>query len=149
MVKFHEGLSDRTVYMRYMHPMLLGTRVAHERLARICHGDYDREITLVAERQNPETNEREILGAARMTRQHGINEEARFSVLISDCCHDLGIGSELVHQLIQLARQEKIYRLEALMIPENEVMQHVFEKLGFQFSPFDEGKMLKAELVLL
>ncbi len=148
MVKFHGTLSDRTVYMRYMHPMLLSTRVAHERMARICHSDYDREITLVAERENPETKECEILGAARMTKLHGLNE-ARFSVLISDCCHGLGIGSELVRQLIQLARQEKIFRLEALMIPENEVMRHVFEKLGFQISPFDEGKMLKAELVLL
>ncbi|MGB9521578.1 MAG: acetate--CoA ligase family protein, partial [Anaerolineales bacterium] len=49
LVQFHENLSDRTVYLRFLHPMLLSQRVAHERLARICHSDYDREITLVVE----------------------------------------------------------------------------------------------------
>ena len=37
MVKFHETLSDRSVYMRYLQPMLLSHRVAHERLSRICY----------------------------------------------------------------------------------------------------------------
>ena len=51
MVKFHESLSDRSVYMRFLHPMLLSASdAAHERLSRIAHGDYDREITLVADR---------------------------------------------------------------------------------------------------
>ena len=50
LVKFHGTLSDRTVFMRYMQPMLLDDRVTHERLARICHCDYDREIALVIER---------------------------------------------------------------------------------------------------
>jgi len=49
LVKFHETLSDKTVMMRYLQPMMLTERLVHERLARICHSDYDREITLVAE----------------------------------------------------------------------------------------------------
>ena len=32
---FHESLSDKTVYMRYLSPMLLSTRITHERLARL------------------------------------------------------------------------------------------------------------------
>ncbi len=43
----------------------LQTRVAHERLTRICFIDYDREMALVADYLNPDTREREILGVGR------------------------------------------------------------------------------------
>ena len=36
MVKFHETLSDRTVYLRYFSSLSLAVRTAHERLVRIC-----------------------------------------------------------------------------------------------------------------
>ena len=49
MVKFHETLSERSVYLRYFSPLKLQQRVAHTRLVRICFNDYDREIALVAE----------------------------------------------------------------------------------------------------
>src|ERR1700675_1254202 len=38
MKQFHETLSDRTVYTRYFCSLSLRSRVAHERLVRICHG---------------------------------------------------------------------------------------------------------------
>ncbi|RMF61420.1 MAG: CoA-binding protein, partial [Calditrichaeota bacterium] len=44
MIKFHEKLSDQSVYLRYFHPIALRQRVQHERLARICFIDYDREM---------------------------------------------------------------------------------------------------------
>ncbi len=52
LIKFHETLSDRSVYLRYLHPMMLNHRVTHERLSRICFVDYDREIALVAESED-------------------------------------------------------------------------------------------------
>ena len=53
MVRFHETLSERSVYLRYFHLMNLEQRTTHERLTRICFIDYDREMALVAERRNP------------------------------------------------------------------------------------------------
>jgi len=41
LVRFHETLSDRSVYLRYFCSLSLSRRVAHERLLRICFGDYD------------------------------------------------------------------------------------------------------------
>jgi acetyltransferase len=52
LVRFHETLSDRTVYLRYLGPVMLDERVTHDRLARICHCDYDREITLIVEHED-------------------------------------------------------------------------------------------------
>jgi acetyltransferase len=51
MVKFHQKLSERTVYMRYFQPLKLSQRTAHERLTRICFVDYDREMALVTVRR--------------------------------------------------------------------------------------------------
>src|SRR5205814_4740376 len=39
MVKFHQTLSERSVYLRYFTPLRLDQRVAHERLSRICFID--------------------------------------------------------------------------------------------------------------
>jgi acetyltransferase len=146
LVKFHETLSDRSVYLRYLHPMLLSQRVAHERLSRICHCDYDREITLVAE-QEDKAGERRFLGASRMSKLHGM-AEARFSVLISDQAQGLGVGSELVHRIVQVAKGEKLSRLIAEMTPDNKPMQRICEKLGFHLQLTSNGRMVRAELAL-
>lgn len=146
MVKFHQSLSDRSVYMRFLHPMLLDQRAAHERLSRICHGDYDREIALVAERTSAEENELRILGASRMTKLYGANA-ARFSILISDCCQGLGIGGQILRCIIDVAQKEKLGWLEALMTPDNIPMRKLCQKHGFTFSQ-TEDKLIKAELIL-
>jgi acetyltransferase len=71
---FHESLSDKTVYLRYLSPMLLSMRTTHERLARMTHNDYDREIALVVESQD-EQGEKAILGVARLSKLRGTDEE--------------------------------------------------------------------------
>jgi len=146
MVKFHESLSDRSVYMRFMHPMLLSQRAAHVRLSRICHGDYDREITLIADRHDDGPDELRVLAASRMSKIHGENA-ARFSLLVSDCCQHMGIGKEIMKRMLDVARQEKISRLEVLMTHDNQAMRHLCEGFGFSFSDTDDG-LIKAELSL-
>jgi acetyltransferase len=146
MVKFHESLSDRSVYMRFMHPMLLHERAAHVRLSRICHGDYDREIALVADKYNAGPDELRILAASRMTKIHG-EGAARFSMLVSDRCQGMGIGREILRRMIDVARQEKISRIEMLMTPDNQAMHHLCETFGFTFSQTEAG-LIKGELQL-
>jgi acetyltransferase len=140
LVKFHESLSDRTVYMRYLHPMLLTQRVAHERLARICHCDYDREITLVAECEDPKTGEHSILAAARMSKLHGL-DEARFSILVTDAAQGMGLGKEMLRRLIQVSKDEKLRRLEAIVTADNDVFKKLCQELGFQIGPDSDGKI--------
>src|SRR3990170_6732366 len=97
LVKYHETLSDRTVYMRFLRPMLLGQRIAHERLARICFIDYDREMALVAERTDVQTGERAITAVARLSKLHGVNQ-GQFSIVVSDQFQGQGLGKELAHR---------------------------------------------------
>ncbi|HIK31753.1 MAG TPA: bifunctional acetate--CoA ligase family protein/GNAT family N-acetyltransferase [Oscillatoriales cyanobacterium M59_W2019_021] len=130
-VKFHETLSEESVYLRYFHLMKLQARVAHDRLVRICFIDYDREMALVAEYQDPQTGEMEILGVCRGSKQHGTNE-AEFAMLVNDRWQGRGLGTELLKRLLEVGRDENLDRMTADILPENRAMQHVCQKLGFQ-----------------
>ena len=68
MVKFHETLSDRTVYLRYFSSLSLARRTAHDRLVRVCFSDYEREMVLVAQYRDPQTGELHILGVGRLSK---------------------------------------------------------------------------------
>ena len=148
LAKFHEGLSDRTVYLRYHYPMQLMDRVNHERLSRICHVDYDRVIALVAELPGDDkVSSNRIVGMTRLSKIHGHNI-ARFSVLVTDDYQSQGIGKELLIRVIEVAKDEKLAQIEALLTPDNIAMQKMCEKLGFQLEITQDGLMVKATLEL-
>jgi acetyltransferase len=146
LVKFHTILSDRSVFLRYLQPMMFQERVVHERLARISHGDYNREIALVAEIKD-ENEERSIMGVVRLSKLHASNE-ARMSILIGDPYHGIGLGGELVRRAIDVAKREKIERISATLTTDNQVMQHLFKKSGFKIEPTDNEKLLSAVMTL-
>lgn len=135
MKKFHETLSDRTVYMRYFSPMVLSDRVAHERLARMTHIDYDREIALIAE--GDEHGQKQIFGIARLSKMPGDDEEARFTMLVNDRFQGKGLGKELLKRLLDVAKAEGIKSVLAIVSPENAAMQKLCKQLGFTSTQTD------------
>lgn len=141
-LKFHETLSEESVYFRYFHLIKLQTRVAHDRLSRICFIDYEREMALVVDYKNPQTCEHEILGIGRLSKLHG-KDEAEFSMLISDRFQRRGLGTELLRRLIEIGRDEKLQRITAEILSENRTMQHVCQKLGFRLEPIPGEAMVK------
>ncbi len=143
LAKFHGMLSDRTVFMRYLQPMMLSDRVVHERLARICHCDYDRDIVLVAEDPTGPDG-RAILAVSRLSKLHGSGDEARLTMLVADPYQGLGMGSQLAARMLDVARGERLRRVTAALTPDNTAMQKVFEQLGFSFEPSSDGKLLVA-----
>ena len=146
MVEFHHRLSERSVYFRYFHLLNLSQRTAHERLTRMCFIDYDRGMALVAERENPDGGH-ELLGIGRLTRVHG-TADAEMAVLVSDDFQGRGLGSELIAQLIKIAKQEKIGRITADILAENRSMQRVCERLGFQLKYDPDDATVKVEMHL-
>jgi acetyltransferase len=146
LIKFHEKLSERSVYLRYFQPLKLTQRVAHERLSRICFIDYDREMVLVAERPN-DKGEPEILAIGRLSKLHGLNEGELAAVAI-DAAQHKGLGTELYRRLINVARQERLGKLVSNMLPENKEMRALCVKLGFKMFSSLEDNMIRAELSL-
>lgn len=147
MIKFHETLSDLSVYTRYFYLIKLSKRVAHERLTRICFIDYDREMRLVADRKDPETGMHQILGLGGLTRFHG-TREAEFALLVSDQFQGQGLGTELLRRLVEIGRAEKLRRITADILPENTEMQRISKKIGFRLQYSLEERVMKAEIDL-
>ena len=128
MARFHERLSEETVYMRYLQSLKLNQRTAHERLTRICFIDYDRELALVAT-YGPVGNE-EIIAVGRLSKSHGRNE-AEFAVLVRDDFQRGGLGTALLERLLAIARDEKIDRVVGFILSENLAMQKTAARSGF------------------
>jgi acetyltransferase len=147
LVQFHKTLSEESVYFRYFHLIKLSQRVAHERLTRICFIDYDREMALVAERKDPQTEKPEILAVGRLSKIHGTHE-AEFALLVSDQYQGLGLGTELLQRLLYVGRNEQIQRINAAILFDNHAMQHICEKLGFQLHHSIADSLVTAEIEL-
>ncbi|MCW5965172.1 MAG: bifunctional acetate--CoA ligase family protein/GNAT family N-acetyltransferase [Bryobacterales bacterium] len=130
MVAMHQTLSERTVYLRYLQLLKLDQRIAHERLQRICFLDFNREMAIVAEGKKNDA-EREILAVGRLRKDPAANS-AEFAVLVTDAHQGIGLGTELLKRLIQIARDEKLDYVAAEILAENFAMQRICEKLGFK-----------------
>jgi acetyltransferase len=148
MVKFHETLSERSVYFRYFHAIGLDQRIAHERLTRICFIDYEREMALVILKQDPQTLQQEILAVGRLSKVHGTGV-AEFAILVSDLWQGRGLGRELLTRLVEIGRKEKLTRIYGDILPENRDMLRVCEKLGFQHHYSEEEGVVRAEINLV
>jgi acetyltransferase len=130
-VNFHETLSERSVQLRYFAPINLRQRTSHERLTRIVFIDYDREMALVAVRENPKTGEDEIAGVGRLAKSH-TRQDGEFGIIVSDRYQGQGIGRELLSRLIEIGRSENLATISGFILPENVGMLNLSEQLGFQ-----------------
>jgi acetyltransferase len=145
MVKFHEHLSERSVYLRFFQPLQLAQRTAHERLTRMCFIDYDRELALIATRIEPGTKQSELLAVVRLSKIHGTGT-AEMTLIVKDEFQHHGIGRELVRRAIEVGRAEKLSKIVGNTLPENADMQELLGKLGFTLSTKD--KYVHCELAL-
>jgi acetyltransferase len=131
MKQFHETLSDRTVYMRYFCSLSLRSRVAHERLVRICHVDGNREAALVVDLKDELTGQHHILGVGRLTKLDTGNE-GEVAILVSDRYQKHGLGTELLRRVVQIARDQKLCRLSGELLRDNLIIQIMVKRLGFR-----------------
>jgi acetyltransferase len=147
MIRFHEGLSDLSVYLRYFHVLGLAQRTAHERLARICGADGEREIVIVAEGREPERGEPAILGVARLEPGQDPGR-AEFAVIVADSAQGVGVGFALMTRLIEFARASGVSHLRADVLAANAAMRRLCARLGIPITPTNDPHIVSAELDL-
>jgi acetyltransferase len=147
MAHFHQTLSGRSVYMRYFCSLSLESRVAHERLVRICHVDGEREVALVVDYTNKRTGQQQILGVGRLIKLDPQNE-AEVAILVSDQYQNQGLGTKLLRRLIEIARRQQLHRVSGELLRDNLAMQTIVKKLGFRFRLSAEGASIPAVLEL-
>ena len=144
MASFNQTLSPYSVYLRYFHPVSPTQLVSHEQLAALCFIDYDREMTLVAEKRDEQGNI-QIIGLGQLTKLQ-VGNEGEFAILVNDQYQRTGLGTELLSRLLQIGREEKLERVIAEILPENEGMRRVCVKLGFSFSKVPDSNVIFAEI---
>jgi acetyltransferase len=148
-VAFHDRLSEKTVVERYFTSLALSARTAHDRLTRICFIDYDRELALVAETDDP-LKGKLIGGVSRMIRQID-GQSATLAVVVADDFQGQGLGEELMRRALEAARREGIETVELHFLPENQRMGRLARKLGFALTEESEAEakgLIRGDLTL-
>jgi len=85
-------------------------------------------ITVVAECHNG------IVGYAVVykspyPRRKGIGD---FAIYLHHDFHNVGLGTAMTKRILQLARKEKMHRIELGVVAENKIALHLYENFGFQ-----------------
>jgi acetyltransferase len=109
-----------------------------------CFIDYDREIALVAEHADEQGAG--IAGIVRLIRNHSGNK-AEVALIIADEYQRRGLGTNLLRNIIEVAKREGIATLYGTMLWENSGMKDLFTKAGFHFAR-PEGGVASASLEL-
>jgi acetyltransferase len=144
LVRFHEGLSDLTVYLRYFHMMKLTERISTARLRRVCRPDPGQEIALVAIGTNPSDLTPELMGVARLHKVAGTTG-GEFSIVVADRFQGLGLGGALMQRLMRVARAEGLTRLQADVLSANPNMKKMCQRLGIPVLPTGDPSLFHAD----
>lgn len=117
--------------------------IPHDTLTKYCNLDYDRQIAIVAELNQ---GGKQIIGAGRVIAEpNGTSGE--FAVLVTDRWQLKGLGSMLMDYIITVARNMRLGRIFATVLPDNIKMINLCKKKGFKIETLDE-ETVKASLVL-
>jgi GNAT superfamily N-acetyltransferase len=121
LVAFHTHLSPRSVYLRFFtfHPTLSDAEVA--RFTRV---DLENRLALVV------TTGDEIIAVGRFDRAPA-SAEAEVAFVVADEYQHHGLGSLLLDELAQAARQRGVQSFRADTLAENHTMLDVFRHAGY------------------
>ncbi|MFV0477128.1 MAG: GNAT family N-acetyltransferase [Parahaliea sp.] len=124
--RFVDELSAQSKYFRFMYGV---SDISPEMLARFTQIDYDREMALIAVENEGEAQER-MVGVARYVANPG-GESCEFALTVADDMHRLGLGSQLMEHLMELARKQGFIEMEGDVLAQNVNMLKLVRKLGF------------------
>ena len=103
-------------------------------------------MALVAEMKD-EKGHIQIVAMGQLTKLQGTTD-GEFALLVNDKYQRTGLGTELLSRLLDIGRDEKLERVVAEILPENEGMRRVCTKLGFKFSKVPDSNTIYAEIAL-
>jgi acetyltransferase len=103
---------------------------SHELASRFCFVDYDRELAIVAELQNPQ-GKMQLIGIGRLVADAD-HQNAELAILVGDLWQGNGLGSLLTDYCLEICKAWGIRLVTAETSPSNYRMLHVFERRGFQ-----------------
>ena len=122
---FVSRLSAQTKYFRFMSAL---RELTPEMLVRFTQIDYDREMALIAVTRH-DNQETEIAVARYITNPDAISCE--FAIVVADEWTKRGIGSQLLRQLMTIAKARGLRTMEGEVLTDNRPMLEMAKGLGF------------------
>ena len=122
---FVHNLSPQSKYFRFMQAL---HELTPQMLMRFTQIDYDREMALIAVAEN--TGKETEIGVARyITNPDG--ESCEFAIVVADEWHKKGVGSHLLDNLIQIAKQKGFNVIDGEVLVSNKPMIELVRTFGF------------------
>ena len=122
---FHAGLSLETIHFRYFSGL---SKLPPLLLRRFTEVDFKRDMVLLAERAG------RVVALASYHRDRGSRDTAEVAFVVADSQQGHGLGTVLLEQLAQLARERDIDRFRAETLFGNRAMLAVFRDAGFELT---------------
>jgi len=119
---FHGELSDRSRRLRFLVPT--AAEISDEDLAYLTDVDHRRHEAVVA------LDGERMVGVARYVRTPGQRESAEVAVVVVDDRQNEGIGTALLDDLTERARQNGITRYTAIVSEDNDIVINALERAG-------------------
>ena len=120
---FLERVSAEDLRLRFLTPL---RTISPEMLIRLTQLDYDRDIAFIA----LEGASGDLAGIVRYASDPD-REAAEFGLLVRGDLQGLGLGTTLMHLLIDYGRAERLKSLDGLILTENSRMTTLCRELGF------------------
>lgn len=130
--EFVRKLSPQAKYFRFMHAL---HELTQEMLVRFTQIDYDREMAFIA--VVPLDSEEKEIGVARYV-MNPDRHSCEFALVVADEWQKKGIGSYLMSQLMQAAKNRGFDTMMGEVLADNEHMLDLARRLGFSERPHDE-----------
>ena len=124
-VRFVEGLSEQTLYLRLQYS---SRNVSRQDVARLLDLDYRDRMAIAALAGTPE--DESIIGVSRYARIDD-TDLAECAIVVTDAWQGRGVGTELMRTLAVAARRNGIHTLVGTSLAENQRIQAWARRFGF------------------
>ena len=142
--KFVRELSNETKYFRFMNHM---HELSQEMLVRLTQIDYHNEMALIAVASNDAGEEQ--VGVARYTTNLD-KKSCEFALVVSDKWHGRGIAHHLMKNLMEVARDRGLEKMDGQVLGNNFKMLELIKSFNFRITadPDDTSvKQVEARLI--
>lgn len=146
MIRFHQRITEESIYMRYFEYLGLEQRTSHERLVRICANTPD-SYAIVIEWPEALHHPKAILAVGRLTKTLE-PYVVTFDTLISDEKKAPQLGKMLLQRLIKLTRAFGFHVLTGELLVADHDTLNLCRALGFSLQALPQDGLVPVTLDL-
>jgi len=146
MIRFHEAISEESIYLRYFEYLGLDRRTSHERLVRICTNTPE-SYAIVLEKPATLHHPAAILAVGRLSKT-AEPAAATFDTLLVDGDDAFQLGKILLRRLIKLARTFGFNTLTSELLVADHDGLNLCRLLGFSLHTLPEDGLVRVNLIL-